>query len=49
MAVPSFLLFAFLLFAPESPRWLIARHRRELAFKILERINGRDEAERELG
>ena len=48
MAVPSFLLFAFLLFAPESPRWLIAKHRREPAFKILERINGKDEADREL-
>lgn len=48
MAIPSFLLFASLLFAPESPRWLIAKHRRELALKILTRINGEHEAAREL-
>jgi sugar porter (SP) family MFS transporter len=48
MAVPSFLLFASLLFAPESPRWLIAKHLREPALKILKRINGAAEAEREL-
>jgi sugar porter (SP) family MFS transporter len=48
MSVPSFLLFALLLFAPESPRWLIAKRRREQAFKILERINGKNEADREL-
>src|SRR5580658_2275131 len=48
MAVPSFLLFASLLFAPESPRWLIAKHLREPALHILKRINGAAEAEREL-
>jgi len=48
MAIPSFLLFASLLFAPESPRWLIAKHRREPALKILTRINGEQEAVREL-
>ncbi len=48
MAIPSFLLFVFLLFAPESPRWLIAKHRREPALKILTRINGKAEADREL-
>ena len=48
MAIPSFLLFASLLFAPESPRWLIAKHRREPALKILTRINGEHEAAREL-
>ena len=48
MAVPSFLLFASLLFAPESPRWLIAKHLREPALKILQRINGAAEAEREV-
>jgi sugar porter (SP) family MFS transporter len=48
MAVPSFLLLVSLLFAPESPRWLIAKHRRESALKILARINGRERAGREL-
>jgi sugar porter (SP) family MFS transporter len=48
MGVPSFLLFASLVFAPESPRWLIAKHRREPALKILTRINGAEEADREL-
>lgn len=48
MTVPSFLLFASLLFAPESPRWLIAKHRREPALKILARINGVEEAHLEL-
>jgi sugar porter (SP) family MFS transporter len=47
MAVPSFLLLASLLFAPESPRWLIRNRRLEPALKILTRINGAEEAERE--
>jgi len=45
MMIPSFLLFVSLLFAPESPRWLIAKQRREPALKILTRINGPKEAE----
>ncbi len=48
MAVPSILLLASLLFAPESPRWLIAKHRPVPALRILERINGAAEAGREL-
>jgi len=48
MAVPSFLLFAFLLFAPESPRWLIEKHRREQARRVLVRTIGQVEADREL-
>jgi sugar porter (SP) family MFS transporter len=48
MAVPSFLLFASLLFAPESPRWLIANKRIAPALGILTRINGEEEAGREL-
>jgi sugar porter (SP) family MFS transporter len=47
MAVPSFLLFVSLLFVPESPRWLIERHKNEQAVKILTRINGINEANRE--
>jgi sugar porter (SP) family MFS transporter len=47
MTVPSFLLLASLLFAPESPRWLIQKQRHEPALKVLKRINGEKEAERE--
>ena len=47
MVVPSFLLFVSLLFVPESPRWLVERHRDEPAIRILTRINGTAEADRE--
>jgi sugar porter (SP) family MFS transporter len=48
MAVPSFLLFVSLTFAPESPRWLIEKRRYKPALEILTRINGAGEAELEL-
>lgn len=47
MAVPSFLLFVFLLFVPESPRWLAGRNQNDRALSILTRINGATEAQRE--
>jgi sugar porter (SP) family MFS transporter len=47
MAVPSFLLFVFLLFVPESPRWLAEKNKNDLAMTILTRINGAAEASRE--
>src|SRR5215469_18467448 len=47
MAVPSFLLFVFLLFVPESPRWLAEKNQNDLAMSILTRINGPAEANRE--
>ncbi|HEX3717252.1 MAG TPA: sugar porter family MFS transporter [Verrucomicrobiae bacterium] len=47
MAVPSFLLFIFLLFVPESPRWLAEKNQMDAALKILTRINGAAEARRE--
>jgi sugar porter (SP) family MFS transporter len=47
MAVPSFLLFVFLLFVPESPRWLIEQQQIAPAMDILTRINGKAEANRE--
>lgn len=47
MAVPSFLLFVFLMFVPESPRWLVEKNRIALAKEILTRINGAAEADRE--
>lgn len=48
MAVPSSLLFLFLLFVPESPRWLIGKDQTEAAMGILARINGEEGAAREL-
>ncbi|MGH9598408.1 MAG: sugar porter family MFS transporter [Terracidiphilus sp.] len=48
MAVPSFVLLLSLLAVPESPRWLVAKQRRQSALKILARINGAAEAGREL-
>lgn len=47
MAVPSFLLFLFLLFVPESPRWLVEKNQDTLARRILTRIHGAAEADRE--
>ena len=47
MAVPSFLLFVSLLFVPESPRWLAEKNQNDAAMKILTRINGVAEANRE--
>jgi sugar porter (SP) family MFS transporter len=47
MAVPSFLLFVFLLFVPESPRWLVEKNHIASAMNILTRINGSTEAKRE--
>ena len=47
MAIPAFLLFIFLLFVPESPRWLIEKNQISSAMGILTRINGATEANRE--
>ncbi len=47
MAIPAFLLFLFLLFVPESPRWLIEKNQIPSAMGILTRINGVAEANRE--
>lgn len=46
--VPVLGLMAGLLFVPESPRWLAAVGRHALAFDVLAKINGREQAEREL-
>jgi sugar porter (SP) family MFS transporter len=45
--VPAILFFLFLLFVPESPRWLIAKHRYSQGIRILSRINGREKAHAE--
>jgi sugar porter (SP) family MFS transporter len=41
-AVPAALFFVFLLRIPESPRWLVKRHRREEAAKVLGRLGNED-------
>jgi SP family arabinose:H+ symporter-like MFS transporter len=43
--IPALLLLIGLLFAPESPRWLVERKRWEEALTILTKINGPVEAE----
>ena len=48
MALPSFLLFVFLFFVPESPRWLVEKQQSELALNTLTRINGATAARLEL-
>lgn len=39
-ALPALLFFIALLFAPESPRWLISKEKVEQGFNILVKING---------
>ena len=46
--IPALLFFIFLLFVPESPRWLIKENKTEEAKLILARINGMQEAMDEL-
>lgn len=47
MAIPSFLLLVFLLFVPESPRWLIETARHASARAVLVKVNGPGRAEAE--
>jgi SP family arabinose:H+ symporter-like MFS transporter len=48
MALPAFLFFIFLFFAPESPRWLVQKNQLDLSLKILIKINGQEKAEVEI-
>ncbi len=48
-AVPVLFLMAGLFFVPRSPRWLAAHNKNEEALAVLTRINGRVQAETELG
>ncbi len=47
-AIPSLVFLLLLPSVPDSPRWLMLHDRRRQALEVLERINGRDAAEREL-
>ena len=47
-SIPAILFFVFVLFIPESPRWLVAKGKPDQAFKIMKRITGNDVAKVEL-
>ncbi len=47
--LPILMLMAGLFFVPESPRWLASRRKNNEALDVLSRINGREQAEMELG
>ena len=42
VAVPAALFLLFLLPIPESPRWLVKRHRRDEALTVLQRLGNED-------
>lgn len=46
--IPNTLFILLLLLVPESPRWLVNAGRADQALLILERVNGRETAQREL-
>lgn len=46
--IPALLFFLIMFFVPASPRWLVSKDRKEEAGRILERINDREFAQREL-
>lgn len=48
MGLPALLFFIFLFFAPESPRWLVQKGFSQNALKILESVNGTEQAKEEL-
>ena len=48
-AIPSLLFLLALLFVPESPRWLIQKGKRSEALKILTKLSGSHEAQKQVG
>ncbi|MCK5834981.1 MAG: sugar porter family MFS transporter [Lentisphaeria bacterium] len=46
--IPNVIFIIFMLLVPESPRWLINKGRVELAQKIMTRVSGKEEAEKEV-
>jgi MFS transporter, SP family, arabinose:H+ symporter len=46
--IPALLFFSFMLFVPESPRWLVKNNKSPLAEKILSQIGGAEYAKTEL-
>jgi SP family arabinose:H+ symporter-like MFS transporter len=48
MALPALLFFVALFFVPESPRWLALKGKTKQALQILEKINGKEIAMREM-
>ena len=46
--IPAILFFVFVLFIPESPRWLVAKGNPDKAFKIMKRITNDEVAKSEL-
>jgi len=47
--IPSLVFFILLFLVPETPRYLFKQGEREQAFKILEKINGKKEADKAMG
>lgn len=47
--IPALLFLAFSFFIPESPRWLALNGYRNRAFALLEKIQGKEEADRSVG
>jgi MFS transporter, SP family, arabinose:H+ symporter len=48
MGAPAFLFLITLFFVPESPRWLVQKGKRDIAFTVLEKINGTEIANVEI-
>jgi len=46
--IPAFIFFVSLFFVPESPRWYVLKNKTERAEKTLSRINGQNQARKEL-